>query len=130
MAGSWSHRGSLGSISSAFQAEVLTMVLADAMTGADWRAWIGYELVIAVVIFAKTVFWFRRTVREVRAALASWVGLLLLAFFAAIGLSQWRETDYFAALVAFGLASGMIVSAAVNAAYKLGSGRGHEGCCS
>jgi hypothetical protein len=96
------------------------MILAQTMTRVDWSIWIGYELVIAVVVFAKTVFWFRRTVRDVRAALTSWVGLLLLAFFAAIGLSQYREPDYYAALVAFGIASGVIVSAAVNAAYGLG----------
>jgi len=103
------------------------VILTQTMTGADWSVWIGYELVIAVIVFAKTVFWFRRTVRDVRAALVSWVNLLLLlAFFAAIGLSQWRETGCFAALVAFGIASGIIVSAAVNAAYELGSGRGRR----
>ena len=96
------------------------MILTQTMTGADWSVWIGYELVIAVVVFAKTVFYFRRTVRDVRAALASWVGLLLVAFFVAVGLSQSRDTDYFAALVALGIASGMIVSAAVNAAFELG----------
>jgi len=82
--------------------------------------WIGYELVVAVVVFGKSVFWFRRQSRVTKAALESWVGLLVLAFFAAVGLSQWLEGSVFAPLVAFGLASGMIVSAAVNAAHEVG----------
>ena len=92
----------------------------------DWGSWVVYELVVAIVVYAKTPFWFRREVRDSHAALASWVGLLLLAFFVAIGLSQWRETGFFAALVAFGLASAMIVSAAVNAAYEVGLKHGRR----
>ena len=96
------------------------MILAQTTRALDWGLWIGYELVVAVFVLMKNVAWFRGRVRDVRAALASWVGLLLIAFFAAIGLSQWRETGHFAALVAFGLASGIIVSGAVNASYQLG----------
>jgi hypothetical protein len=88
--------------------------------------WIGYTLVVAVVVFAKTVFWFRCAVRDVRVALASWVGLQLFAFVVAIGLGQWRGTGFFAALVAFGVASTMIVSAAVNAAHELGLKNGRH----
>jgi hypothetical protein len=91
-----------------------------AMTAADWCVWIGYELVVAVVVVAKTVFWFRRQFQVTRAGLESWVGLLLLAFFAAYGLSQWLEASFLAAMIAFGLASAMIVSAAVNAAHEVG----------
>jgi hypothetical protein len=104
------------------------MILAQTMTPADWGVWVGYELVVAVVVFAKTVFWFRCSVRDARAALASWVGLLLLAFFAAMGLSQWCEQSFLAALVAFGLASAVIVGAAANAGYELGlRNAGHSG---
>ena len=90
------------------------------MSAMDWGVWIGYELVVGVVVFGKSVFWFRRQSRVSRAALESWVGLLVLAFFAAFGLSQWLGGSVFAALAAFGLASGMIVSAAVNAAHETG----------
>ncbi len=90
------------------------------MTATDWGVWIGYELVVAVVVFGKSVFWFRRQSRVTKAALESWVGLLVLAFFGAFGLSQWLGGSVFAPLVAFGLASGMIVSAAVNAAHEVG----------
>ena len=92
----------------------------QSMTAVDWGIWIGYEVAVAVVVFAKTVFWFRRTVRDVKAALTSWVGLQLLAYFVAISISQQRQTGLLSALMAFGLASAMIVSAAVNAAYELG----------
>ena len=90
------------------------------MTATDWCVWTGYELVVALVVFGKSVFWFRRQSRVTKAALESWVGLLVLAFFAAFGLSQWLGGSVFAPLAAFGLASGMIVSAAVNAAHEVG----------
>ena len=90
------------------------------MSATDWGVWIVYELVVAVVVFGKSVFWFRRQSRVTRAALESWVGLLVLAFFVAFGLSQWLGGSAFAPLAAFGLASAMIVSAAVNAAHEVG----------
>ena len=98
----------------------MTLVQTQTMTATDWGIWVGYEIVIAVVVFAKNAFWFRRTVRDVRAALTSWEALLLLAFFVAIGISQQRQTGVLSALIAFGLASAMIVGAAANAAYGLG----------
>lgn len=91
------------------------------MTTADWYIWTAYELVIAAAVFAKSVFWFHYQVRDAPTALASWVSLLLLAFFAALGVTWWRATSHFVALLAFGLASAVILSAAVNAAYKGGS---------
>ena len=90
------------------------------MTGVEWGVWIGYEIVVAVVVYTKSVFWFRRQSQLTHAALQSWVGLLLLAFFTAYGLSQWLEASFLAAPIAFGLASAMILSAAVNAAYEAG----------
>ena len=90
------------------------------MTATEWGVWIGYEVVVAVVVLGKSVFWFRRQSRVTKAALESWVGLTVLAFFAAFGLNQWLEGSVLAPLVAFGLASGMIVSAAVNAAHEVG----------
>ena len=112
------------------------------MTAAEWGVWIGYEIVVAVVVYTKSVFWFRRPFRvtgagreslvgrhvhpsvlrawRMQTALQSWLTLLMLAFFAAIGLSQWLETSSLAALIAYGLASGIIVTAAVNAACEVG----------
>ena len=90
------------------------------MTTTEWGVWIGYELVVGVVVCGKSVFWFRRQSRVTKAALESWGGLLVLAFFAAFGLSQWLGGSAFGPLIAFGLASAMIVSAAVGAAYEVG----------
>ena len=90
------------------------------MTAMEWCVWAAYELVVGVVVFGKTVFWFRRQSRASKAALESWFGVLLVAFFAAFGLSHWLGGSLLAPLAAFGLASGMILSAAVNAAYEVG----------
>jgi hypothetical protein len=94
------------------------------MTATDWGAWIGYVVAAAVAALAKTAFWFRRRSRATAAGLESWVGLLVLAFFGAFGLGQWLGGTFPAALIAFGLASALITSAAVNAAYRAGL---HEG---
>jgi len=104
-----------------------TMVLGQTMTALDWGVWIGYELVLAVAVFAKTALWFRRGVRATRSGLEGWVALLVLALFAAIGLNQWLETSPLAALLAFGLAGALIVGAAVNAAYEAGLKDGERG---
>ncbi len=96
------------------------------MTATQWGPWIGYEILVAAAVFTKSIFWFRGAVRDFRAALVSWVGLLLLAFFGALALGQWCDTSSLTPLVAFGLASGMIVSAAVNAAYELGTRNGRR----
>lgn len=90
------------------------------MTVVDWGVWIGYEIAVAVVVYTKSILWFRRQFQVTRARLESWVGLLLVAFFAAYGLCRWLEASFLAALIAFGLASAMIVSAAVNAAHEAG----------
>lgn len=91
------------------------------MTTADWGVWVGYEIVVAIAVFAKTILWFRTSLRGTGPRLESWVGMLLLAFFAALGLGWWRGPDFLAALIGFGLASAMIVSAAVNATNNAGS---------
>lgn len=88
------------------------------MTAVDWGMWIGYELLVAVAAFAVTVFWFRR--RATRAGLETWVALTLFAFFAALGLSQWLGAKFLAGMIAFGVASAVVVGAAVNAAYAVG----------
>jgi hypothetical protein len=88
--------------------------------------WVAYEIVIAVAVFAKTLSWFRPTFLGIRSRLESWVGLLLSAFSAALGLGWWLDAGFLAALIAFGLASALIVSAAVNAAYEAGSKKGHQ----
>ena len=88
------------------------------MTAVDWATWVGYELAVAVTAFALTVFWFRR--RATRAGLETWVALTLLAFFAALGLSQWLGAKFLDGMIAFGLASAVVVGAAVNAAYEVG----------
>src|SRR5262249_18939644 len=98
----------------------IAMVFGQPMTAADWAVWIAYELVVAVAVFAKTVLWFRRGSRVTRSGLESWVGLLVVALFVAIGLGRWLESSPVAALIAFGLASALIVGAAVPAAYELG----------
>jgi hypothetical protein len=102
------------------------MTANQTMTAVDWGFWAGYVVIFAIIVFAKTIFWFRHTVRDVKAALTSWEGLLLLAFFVAIGISQQRQTGLLQPLVAFGLASAMIVGAAVNAAYGLGLKNGRR----
>jgi hypothetical protein len=89
-------------------------------------AWIAYELTVALVTFAKTVRWFRSPFGTTRAGLESWVGLLLLAFSGAIGVRQWLGSTFLAALIAFGLASAMIVGAAANAAYDAGLRDGQD----
>jgi hypothetical protein len=96
------------------------MLLGQIMTVADWGVWIGYELALAVAVVAKSVLWFRRGFRVTRAGLEGWVGVVVLALFVAIGLSQWLETSRLAALIALGLGSALIVGAAVNAAYQVG----------
>jgi hypothetical protein len=96
------------------------------MTAADWAAWIGYVIVVAVAAFAKTAFWFRRQSGVTPAGLESWVGLLLLAFFGALGLGQWLGAAFLTALIAFGLASALITGAAVNAAYRVGLNEGQR----
>ena len=51
------------------------------MTAMDWTVWVGYELVIATVVYTKTIVWFRRgAVRDrPRAAQSSRAGAGLRA---------------------------------------------------
>ncbi len=61
---------------------------------ADWSAWVGYELLLALVVFAKSISRFRRGFPASRAGLQSWVGLLLVALFAAIELGRRLNADF------------------------------------
>jgi hypothetical protein len=98
------------------------------MTTADWITWSVYEAAVAIVVHARTVRWFRDRFRVTGVQLEGWVALNMTAFFTALALGQWLGTGWLAPLIAFGLASAMIVSAAVNAAYEGGlSGSGPDG---
>jgi hypothetical protein len=90
------------------------------MIAAEWGAWTGYVVVVALAALAKTAYWFRHGSQVMPARLESWVGLLLLALFVALGLGQWLGANFLAALIAFGFASALITGAAVNAAFQVG----------
>jgi hypothetical protein len=87
----------------------------------NWGVWVGYELGVGVAVLALTVLGLLRRWRVMPLNLESWVGLLVLAFFGALGLGQWMDGNFQAALVANGLASALIVSGAVNAAWAAGA---------
>lgn len=100
------------------------MLLALGLSLTDWFAWIGFEALVAAVVFLKSVVWFRRAARTPRTALLSWEVLLLLAFFGALGIGEWRHGGPgLATMIGFLLAGAMILSAAVNAAYQVGLAR-------
>jgi hypothetical protein len=118
------------------------------MTAFDWGAWVAYEIVVAGAVL---VLWMRQAspiarpgilarllarsvgayehpavarARGVRARLQSWGSLLLIAFVVALSLGASLKSGALPALLAYGMASNIICSAAMVAATETGPSAG------
>src|SRR5262249_27093981 len=96
------------------------------LTLLDLVGWAVYELAVAGLTMAFTVMCFRGEKRARQVSMEGGLGLLLVALLTAIGLGQWLQSDLMTAIIALGLASMMITSAAANVGYELGVREGRS----
>ena len=97
----------------------MAAILAQANGMTVWGPWVAFGVIGAILVFANFLLCNRRNLTP--AALGStWTGLLLLTFFAALGIAKWLESGFLAPLIAFAIVSMAILDSAIASAYGQG----------